>query len=130
MKPIRWLVLGDIFALALVTVIGFATHGETGLEFFPRMLTTFLPVSVAWFVVAPFLGLFRPEITANPRQLWRSFVGMVLAGPLAALLRAFLLNTVVIPLFAVVLSGSAGLGMLVWRALWWILSREKVPPKM
>ncbi len=130
MKSIRWLILGDVVAIALVTVIGFASHGESGLEFFPRMLTTFLPVSAAWFVVAPFLGLFRSEVTATPRQLWRPFLAMVFAGPLAALLRAFLLNTVVIPIFVVVLSGSAGLGMLVWRALWWLLSREKVPPKM
>lgn len=124
MKNIHWLILGDLLAIALVTVIGFATHGQTELALFPRMLTTFLPVSAAWFLVAPFLGLFQPEITANPRQLWRPFLGMVLAGPLAALLRAFLLNTVVIPIFAVVLSGSAGLGMLAWRAIWQRLERS------
>ncbi len=124
MKSIHWLILGDIFAIALVTVIGFATHGQTGLGFFPRMLTTFGPLTLAWFLVAPFLGLFQPETTANPRQLWRPFVAMVFAGPLAALLRAFLLNTVVIPIFGVVLSGSAGLGMIVWRAIWWWLNKR------
>ncbi len=129
MKNIHWLILGDIFAIALLTVIGFATHGETGLDFAPRMLTTFGPVTLAWFLVAPFLGLFNSEITGNPRQLWRPFVGMVFAGPLAALLRALLLNSVVIPVFAVVLAGSAGLGMVAWRAAWWWTSRKKVPPK-
>jgi len=129
MKNIHWLVLGDVFAIALVTVIGFATHGETGLDFVPRMSTTFGPVTLGWFLVAPFLGLFRPEITSDPRQWWRPFLGMVFAGPLAALLRALLLNTVVIPIFAVVLSGSAGLGMLAWRAIWLYISRKKVPPK-
>jgi hypothetical protein len=114
----RWLIIGDLLAIALVTVIGFATHGQTELALLPRMLTTFLPVSAAWLLVAPFLGLFRPEITSDPRQLWRPLLGMVFAGPLAALLRAFLLNTVVIPIFAVVLSGSAGLGMLAWRLIW------------
>jgi hypothetical protein len=125
MKNIHWLILGDIFAIALVTVIGFATHGETGLDFAPRMLTTFGPVTLGWFLVAPFLGLFQPEITANPRQLWRPFLAMVFAGPLAALLRALLLNSVVIPVFAVVLAGSAGLGMVVWRGLWWWLQARK-----
>jgi hypothetical protein len=114
----RWLIIGDLLAIALVTVIGFATHGQTELALLPRMLTTFLPVSAAWLLVAPLLGLFRPEITSDPRQLWRPLLGMVFAGPLAALLRAFLLNTVVIPIFAVVLSGSAGLGMLAWRLIW------------
>jgi len=82
-------------------------------------------LTLGWFLVAPFLGLFRPEITSNPRQLWRPVLAMIFAGPLAALLRAVLLNTVVIPIFGVVLSASAGLGMLVWRMLWWWLKRPK-----
>ncbi len=118
MKNIHWLILGDLLAIALVTVIGFATHGQTEFALLPRMLTTFGPLALAWFLIAPFLGLFRPEITGNPRQWWRPFLGMVFAGPLAALLRAFLLDTVVLPIFAVVLSGSAGLGMLAWRSIW------------
>ncbi len=119
------LIAGDLLAIALVTIIGFATHGETDLALVPRMFTTFGPLVFGWFLVAPFLGLFQPEVTANPRQLWRPFLGMVLAGPLAALLRALLLNSVVIPVFGVVLSGSAGLGMLLWRTLWWRLTLKK-----
>ncbi len=60
-----------------------------------------------------------PEVTANARQLWRPFMAMVLAKSLAVLLRAMLLNTVVLPIFGVVLSGSAGIGMLLWRVLWY-----------
>ena len=119
------LVAGDILAIAVVTVIGFATHGEAGVALVPRMLTTFGPLTLGWFLLAPFLGLFTPEITSAPRQLWRPVLVMVFAGPLAALLRAVLLNTVVIPVFGVVLSGSAGVGMLVWRALWYWLKRSK-----
>jgi hypothetical protein len=119
------LVAGDLLAIAVVTVIGFATHGEADAARLPRMLTTFVPLTIGWFLLAPFLELFNPEIVSNPRQLWRPFLAMVFAGPLAALLRALLLNTVVIPIFGVVLSGSAGLGMLVWRALWCWLKRSK-----
>ncbi len=119
------LVAGDLLAIALVTVIGFATHGETDLALVPRMFTTFGPVVFGWFLVAPFLGLYQPEVTANPRQLWRPFLAMTLAGPLAALLRALLLNSVVIPVFGVVLSCSAGLGMVIWRTLWWWLTLKK-----
>jgi len=46
-------------------------------------------------------------------------MAMVLAKSLAVLLRAMLLNTVVLPIFGVVLSGSAGIGMLLWRVLWY-----------
>jgi hypothetical protein len=125
MKNISWLVLGDILAIAIVTIIGFATHGEAGAALVPRMLTTFVPLTLGWFLLAPFFGLFNPAIFSDHRQLWRPVLAMLFAGPLAALLRAFLLNTVVIPIFGVVLSGSAGSGMLVWRTVWWWFQRKK-----
>ena len=125
MKNVSWLILGDVLAISAVTVIGFATHGEASVALAARMLTTFLPLTLGWFLLAPFLGLFNSEIVSNPRQLWRPVLAMALAGPLAALLRALLLKTVVIPVFGVVLSGSAGLGMLAWRALWCWLKRSK-----
>jgi hypothetical protein len=125
MKDTHLLILGDVLVISVVTVIGFATHGEAGVSLLPRMLTTFLPLTLGWFLIAPLLGLFNPEVVSNLRQLWRPVFAMVFAGPLAALLRAILLNTVVIPIFGVVLSGSAGLGMLVWRMLWWWLQRKK-----
>jgi hypothetical protein len=120
------LIAGDVLAIAVVTVIGFATHGETDVALLPRMLATFLPLTLGWFIIAPWLGLFEPGIVSNPRQLWRPFAALVLAGPLAALVRALWLNTVVIPIFGVVLSGSAGLGMLIWRAIaWFVLWKQK-----
>lgn len=125
MKNTYWLILGDILAIAIVTLIGFATHGEAGVALVPRMLTTFAPLIIGWFLLAPFLGLFNPAITSDPRQLWRPALVMVFAGPLAVLLRAFLLNTVVIPIFGAVLSGFAGLGILLWRALYWWFWRRK-----
>ena len=124
-KPGLLLVIGDVAAIAVVTLIGFATHGENGLTLLPRMLSTFVPLTLGWFLAAPFLGLFRPEITSKAGQLWRPLLAMLLAGPLAALLRAFWLNTVVIPIFGVVLSASAGLGLLVWRTLWWVWQRSR-----
>jgi hypothetical protein len=119
------LLAGDILAIGIVTLIGFATHGETNTAALPRMLTTFLPLTASWLVIAPLLGLFNLESTTNPRQLWRPLVGMLFAGPLAALVRAMVLNTVVIPIFGLVLSGSAGFGMFIWRVLWYFLQRSR-----
>jgi len=125
MKSISILILGDILALAVITLIGFGTHDE--LIQFPidRILATFLPLLAGWFLISPWLGLFKPEITSDPRQLWRPVLAMLLAAPLAGLLRAMMLNGVVIPLFVWILGGSAALGMLVWRVLWWLLTRSK-----
>jgi len=124
-KHIMTLVLGDLLALGLITVIGFATHGEADLSFAPRMLTTFLPISLAWFVTAPWLGLFDPDVVHAPRQLWRPILAMLLAAPLTGVLRAALLGGVVLPLFVLILGGSAALGMVVWRGLYALLSRRK-----
>jgi hypothetical protein len=118
------LVVGDIIALAFITVIGFASHGETAVTFVPRMSTTFIPLIVAWFLIAPWLGLFDAAVTSESKQLWRSPLAMLLAAPMTAILRATLLNAVALPLFTLILGASAALGMLVWRGLYFLLNRK------
>jgi hypothetical protein len=118
------LVIGDLITLTLVTVIGFASHGEAtsaGL----RMLTTWIPLTVAWFLIAPFFGVYDSERTMDYRQLWRPFWAMVVAGPMAGWLRSVILglithnglNTPILPIFVVVLGGFAALAMLAWRVI-------------
>ena len=111
------LITGDILALAIITVIGFASHGETDISFAPRMFTTFIPLVVSWFLIAPWLGLFNTQIISDPKQLWRPPLAMLLASPMATILRAAMLNGVALPLFTIILGASAALGMLVWRGL-------------
>jgi hypothetical protein len=119
------LILGDILAIALVTFIGFATHGEADLAFLPRMAALYIPLSVSWFLLALALGLFQHEIISNPKQLWRPVLAMIFAAPLAAVLRGFILNAPVIPIFAVVLAGTSALGMVIWRLIWyWLVKRR------
>ena len=121
------LVIGDLLAIAIVTVIGFATHGEADLSFLPRMAALFLPLSIAWFLLAPALGLFQWETTANPKQLWRPAWAGLFAAPLATVLRGFILNAPIIPIFAAVLAGTFALGMVMWRALYFLLTRKAKP---
>lgn len=118
------LILGDLLAIALLTVIGFATHGETDLSFLPRMAALYFPLSISWFLLAPSLGLFQKEKTSNLNQLWRPALAGLFAAPLAAVLRGFLLNAPIIPIFAAVLAGVAALGMLMWRGLYLFWSRR------
>jgi len=125
MKKSPLLILGDLLALLVVTVIGFATHGEADLSFLPRMLAAFIPLTVAWFLLAPWFGLFRVEITSNLNQLWRPVFVMLFAAPFAVLLRGLWLNVPVIPIFAVVLASTSALGMLIWRGLYSLLARKK-----
>ena len=115
------LIAGDILALGIITFIGFASHGETGLSFLPRMLTTFIPLVISWFLIAPWLRLFDRQVTSNVKQLWRPPLAMLLATPMTSILRATFLNSIALPLFTLILGGSAAIGMLVWRGVWsWI----------
>ena len=118
------LYISDAVAIALVTVAGFAFHGETDLAILPRVLLVFVPLTVAWFVIAPMFGLYQSEITSNPKQLWRPALAMIFAAPLAALVRANILGSMVIPIFANVLAATSALGMVVWRGLYIFIARK------
>ncbi len=119
------LVLGDLIAIALLTVIGFATHGETDVSFAPRMAALYVPLSISWFLLAPALGLFQADVASSPKQLWRPALAMIFAASLAAVLRGFLLNAPVIPIFAGVLALVSACGMVSWRAAYFLFNRQK-----
>ena len=122
----KWILYaGDLLAIALVTFIGFATHGEADVSFAPRMAALYFPLSVSWFLLAPALKLFEGEITSNPGQLWRPALAMIFAAPFAAVLRGFLLNAPIIPIFAAVLASTSALGMVLWRLIWYGLTKGK-----
>ena len=124
-SKIVYLAAGDILALALVTLFGFATHGQAGVGS-ARLLTTFLPLAVSWLLVAPFLGAYDLQRVSDLRQIWRPFYAMVLAGPMAGWLRGVMLgNAPILPVFVVVLGGISALALLAWRALFWLLFFRK-----
>ena len=115
------LLAGDLLALALVTAYGFASHNELTSAGW-RMFTTFLPLLGAWLMAAIPLGALDMERTADPRQLWRPFWAMILAGPMAAWLRGAWLGMPIQPVFVLVVGGVSALVMLVWRIVFWMIS--------
>ena len=118
------LIIGDLLAIGLVTYIGFATHGEADVAFLPRMAAAFLPLTISWFLFASFVGLLQGQTVPHARQLGRVALTAFFAAPLAAVLRGFILNAPVIPIFAVVLALVSALGMVLWRALHILLIRR------
>ena len=118
------LILGDLLAIALLTVIGFATHGETGISFLSRMAAVFFPVTFAWFVLAPWFGLFDEGVITTPKNLLRIPLAMLFVAPLAVILRGAWLNAPALPLFALVLGGTSALGMMVWRWIYTALGHK------
>jgi Protein of unknown function (DUF3054) len=121
----RWLlVLGDILALLLTTLLGFVSHRETDLSFVWRFFAVFLPLTLAWFLLAPWFGLFEAEITSNPRQFWRVVLAMVFAAPWAVVIRGLILNAAILPIFVIVLGATSALGVAIWRGLYFLLKRN------
>lgn len=119
------LVFGDILAIALVTFIGFASHGEADLSYLPRFAAAFFPLLAAWFLLVPWFGLFQPQVTSNPKLLWRPALTMLFAAPFAAVLRGLLLGGAIQPLFVLVFGFTNALGMAAWRGVWvWLGTRR------
>ena len=118
------LIVGDILAILVTTLIGFATHGELKSEFLLRMVAAIVPLTVAWFLIAPWLGLFQSEITSNPKQLWRPVLAMIFAAPLAVVFRGLILNSAILPIFAIVFGATSAFGMVIWRGVYFLLNRK------
>jgi len=114
----RILIIGDILAIALITLIGFTSHGEADISFLPRVAAIYFPLTISWFLLAPWYGLFQEEIVHNARQLWRPVLAALFAAPLATVLRGLILDAPIIPIFAVVLSATSAFGMALWRAIY------------
>lgn len=120
----RILIIGDILAIADITIIGFVTHGETEASYLPRMGTTFFPVLIAWFLITPWFGLFEAQVITNPKNLWRVALAVLFAAPFAAVLRSVLLDDDVLPLFVLILGGSNALGMMLWRWIYILIAQR------
>lgn len=117
-----WLTIGDALVVLAVTLFGLQSHSQnlTGL----RWLPTFLPMALAWGLIAPWFGLYHPDVITRPPQVWRIFPTLLLATPLAVLVRSLWLGKPVIWIFAVILGGVLALAFLVWRLLWAFASRR------
>lgn len=118
------LIIGDLAALALVTAIGFATHGEIGLDYLPRYLAAYIPLALTWFLLAPWFGLFDESVTRNAAAFYRPALTVIFAAPLAAVFRGFLLGENIQPIFAMVFTSTNAVGMVAWRAIWLWLSKK------
>jgi hypothetical protein len=119
------LVAGDALVLLLFAWIGRRSHSLSVLDI-GALLTAAAPFLVAWFLVTPWFGLFRAEVSQNWRKLLpRLLIAWAIGGPLALVLRALFLGRSIpdgiIPSFALVALGFTTLFMLIWRLgyVWW-----------
>ena len=122
----RWLLpFGDAVIYALLTVFGFAFHQEIEAAASGRFLATYLPFLGAWFAAAGALGALDPERAVDPRQLWRPVVAVLVATPIAAVLRSAWLGTPPVTVFIVVMAGVSLVGLGVWRTAYLLVRRRR-----
>jgi hypothetical protein len=88
------LVVGDIMCFLIFSIVGDAQHNEfSGLAAVPHIIAISLPFLAGWFLIAPFLGLFRKELTTAPRAMaYRTALAWIPAWIIAMLLRGLFVD--------------------------------------
>jgi hypothetical protein len=82
------------------------------------IVKTASPFIMGWFVVAIFVGTYRPDVVNKLKpMLMYSVLGWLIAWPIGLALRALMLWKGIPLSFALVTLGSMMLIMLIWRTL-------------
>jgi len=64
------LVIGDILVFIIFAIIGDTSHGKlSGLASVLHSIVVALPFIAGWFIVSPFMGMFRRELLTQPRAM-------------------------------------------------------------
>jgi hypothetical protein len=122
------LAAGDIVAFHVVTAIGLLNHGElTGIEALPNLVEIAVPFAIGWFVVAPFAGAFKAEVSGQPRRmLGRTALAWLIACPIGLLLWSLVRQKSIQPAFAVVTLLTNMVVLLGWRGVFaWLVGRRQ-----
>ena len=117
-RRIATLVVGDALAFLVFAAIGRSSHGEAaGLAAIPQIALTAAPFAAAWFIVAPFAGAYRSELTAQPRKMAiRTVLAWILSWPVAIALRGIFVDHAVPPIsFALITLIFNTFILLIWR---------------
>lgn len=120
MHGLLW--IGDIITLIILTLVGFATHGELNNAGLPHMLAIIIPLLITWLVAAIPVGALRLETARDFRQLWRPGWAMLLATPLAVIVRGLIISRPVAPIFGLVLAGTGIIAIFIWRGIFVFLA--------
>lgn len=121
------LVIGDLLAMFIIVWIGRLSHAMSAFDLAGGLFTA-APFIAAWFLITPWFGLFRDDISFNWRKVApRLLLAWCMIGlPLALVLRTLLLGRPIlegiIPIFALVMLGTTTPAMLLWRLVyaWWM----------
>jgi hypothetical protein len=129
----RWrvaaLVAGDALSFLVFASAGRRTHEEaSGLGALGAVAATAVPFALGWFLVSPWLGAFRRNLTTGVRAMVRrTELAWIAAWPVALLLRWWLSSDHQVPMsFAIVILLSNAVFLGLWRgAFAWATRRVR-----
>ena len=119
-QAVIMLVIGDLICFLIFSALGRNQHRESsGFTAILQIILTALPFAAGWFLVSPFVGVFRHKVLAQPRAMvMRTALAWLLAWPVAMLLRGIFVDHGIPPLsFAIVVLLFNMLLLLIWRWL-------------
>lgn len=126
------LIVGDACVFLIFAAVGRSSHHEaSGLDAFWLVVQTATPFALGWFLVAPFLGVYRESVIIRLRpMLGRTALGWLCAWPVAMLLRwLFTLNDAPLSLgswvsFSAVVLVANMLFLGIWRGLFALVAHR------
>lgn len=121
------LIVGDACVFLLFAMVGRASHDEAaGLDAFLLIARTAAPFAVGWYVVAPFLGVYRESVTTSMRiMLGRIVSAWLCAWPVGMLLRWLLTQQPPPVSFAIVVLVANLLFLSVWRGVFALVANRR-----
>jgi Protein of unknown function (DUF3054) len=121
------LVAGDVLAFHAVTAVGLLSHGElTSLDQLPRLAEVAMPFAAGWLLAAPFIGVFRSDVTVLPRRmLARTAVAWLIACPIGLLFWSLVRQRPIQPAFAIVTFLTNLIVLLGWRGVFALLAGRR-----
>ncbi|HEU0003907.1 MAG TPA: DUF3054 domain-containing protein [Ktedonobacteraceae bacterium] len=112
------LVIGDILVFIIFAILGDTSHGKlSGLASVFHSIVVALPFIAGWFLVSPFIGLFRRAILTQPRAMaTRTLLAWLPAWVIAMILRGiFVDHGVPAPAFMVIALVFNAALLEIWR---------------
>ncbi len=115
------LLAGDIVVLCITTVIGFVYHNSFSNSEQRLPLTLFTTV-IAWLFVGFPLKVYYTNDRMTSHHLWRALWASILAAPMAAFLRGWVLDRPILPMFIIAFGGINTLAIMIWRSVYLIFN--------
>ncbi len=120
------LILGDACMFLIFAAVGRDTHGEAaGLGALLQVVETAAPFALGWFLVSPFLGVYRESVTSSVRTMLKhTALGWVCAWPVALVLRGLFRQEIPPLSFAIVVLIANLVFLSVWRGLFALVANR------